>query len=95
MAYFDDEFYSMSIPEFPDYHVTSDGKIFNTRTGREMVLSPTMQGELSVGMMKKVFNADTGREEGIQLRRSAKVLVARAFVPGETDVFDTPILRWK
>lgn len=81
MMYFDDEFRSKSIPEFPDYHVSSDGRVFNTNTGRDMVLSPTMQGELTVGMMR----------DGIQYRRSVKVLVAQAFVNGQTTVFDTPI----
>jgi hypothetical protein len=46
-----------------------------------MVLSPTQQGELTVGLMK----------DGHQYRRSVKVLVAKAFVEGYTDVFDTPI----
>jgi hypothetical protein len=71
-----------TIPEFPNYDVTVDGRVFNSQTGREMTLSPTMQGELTVGLVK----------DGIQYRRSVKVLVARAFVDGETPIFNTPIL---
>lgn len=66
---------------FPSYEITNFGRVFNIRTGREMVLSPTHYDILTVGLMY----------EGRQYRRSVKVLVARAFVPGETDVFNTPI----
>lgn len=66
---------------FTRYEVTNYGRVFNLHTGREMILSPTQHGELTVGLM----------HEGEQYRRSVKVLVAKAFVPGETDIFDTPI----
>jgi hypothetical protein len=66
---------------FPTYEITNFGRVFNVRTGREMILSPTHYDILTVGLMY----------EGRQYRRSVKVLVARAFVPGETDVFNTPI----
>ena len=79
--YWDSENYAI-IPGFSTYCVTDDGKVFNVKTGREMVLSPTLQGDLSVGMMK----------EGIQYRRSVKVLVAEMFVDGQTPVFNTPML---
>ena len=46
-----------------------------------MILSPTIQGELTVGLMR----------EGTQYRRSVKVLVATAFVDGYSDIFNTPI----
>lgn len=46
-----------------------------------MVLSPTLDGILTVGL---VLN-------GKQYRRSVKVLVARAFVPGESEMMNTPI----
>lgn len=71
----------MTISEFPNYEISSSGRVFNRDTGREMVLSPTMQGDPTVGLVR----------DGIQYRRSVKVLVAEAFVPGQTDVFDTPI----
>lgn len=78
MAYFDVK----TIPDFPNYDVTSDGKVFNRLTGREMTLSPTIQGELTVGLVR----------DGKQYRRSVKVLVAQSFVEGETSIMNTPIL---
>jgi hypothetical protein len=47
-----------------------------------MALSPTLTGDLTVGLVR----------DGYQYRRSVKVLVARAFVFGETSIFNTPIL---
>jgi hypothetical protein len=69
------------IDEFPHYEITNHGRVFNTYTGREMKLSPTVNGDLTVGLVR----------ERIQYRRSMKGLVARAFIPGETDSFNTPI----
>lgn len=70
------------IRDFPTYEVTNYGRFFNVRTGREMKLSPTMNGDLTVGFMK----------DGHQFRFSAKGLVARTFVEGESEIFNTPIL---
>lgn len=72
-----------TIPDFPRYMVTSNGRVFNRKTGRELVLSPTASGELTVGMIGPGH---------YQCRRSVKVLVAEAFVKGRTDIFNTPIL---
>lgn len=69
------------IPEFPEYCVTIRGEVIKMGTGRVLTQSPTMAGELTVGLSAN----------GRQCRRSVKVLVARAFVEGETDIFDTPI----
>ena len=69
------------IEGFPNYEITNFGRVFNVKTGREMTLSPTMSGDLTVGLVR----------DGIQYRRSVKNLVARAFVPGETSIYDTPI----
>lgn len=80
--YFDPGVDSRVISEFPNYCITVDGRVFNLKTGREMVLHPTLQGEYSVGMMK----------DRVQYRRSVKVLVAEAFVEGQTEDFNTPIL---
>lgn len=66
---------------FTTYEITSLGRVFNINTGREMTLSPTQHGELTVGLTV----------DGVQYRRSVKVLVARTFVPGETKIFDTPV----
>lgn len=70
------------VPSFGRYAVSSFGRVRNTDSGRMMILSPTQFGELTVGMTK-------GRRE---YRRSVKVLVARAFVEGENEVDNTPIL---
>lgn len=68
------------IEEFPDYVINNYGCVMNSR-GQVMTHSPVQGGDLTVGLMLN----------GRQRRRSVKVLVARAFVPGETPVFDTPI----
>lgn len=70
------------IEHFSDYYVNEQGIIVNSITGREMVLSPTEHGDLTVGLMRN----------GVQYRRSVKGIVARTFVEGETELFDTPIL---
>lgn len=69
------------IPDFPRYSVSDQGNVRNDRTGRIMRLSMNQNGVLNVGMMHC----------GTQFHRSVPLLVANAFVPGGTDVFDTPI----
>ena len=70
------------IDRFPRYMVSNRGNFVNAETGRTMALSPNQFGDLTVGLML----------DGRQYRRSAKVLVARAFVLGEDEVFNTPML---
>jgi hypothetical protein len=72
------------IPEFPDYQIGDDGTVYSFRRGLFMTHSPTAHGEMTVGLTAP---------DGKQHRRSVKVLVARSFVDGEDEVFDTPILR--
>jgi hypothetical protein len=74
---------STYIDDFPTYGITNYGRVINFRTGRDMILSPTMHGDLTVGLTRG----------GHQYRYSVKVLVARAYVPGETDEFNTPIQK--
>jgi hypothetical protein len=71
------------IKGFENYEVTNYGEVINIHTYRVMKLSPTLLGELTVGLVK----------DGYQYRRSVKVLVANAFVPGRTETFDTPIQK--
>ena len=71
------------IPEFPLYLVSNRGEVVREMGGTPMVMSPTQYGDLTVGLMK----------DGRQYRRSVKTLVARAFVEGETELFDTPVLK--
>lgn len=73
---------SAQINGFENYEVTNHGRVFNIMTGREMVRSPTMNGDLTVGLVR----------DHKQHRYSVKGLVAREFVPGETEIFNTPIL---
>jgi hypothetical protein len=80
MTFIDME-YSKLIEDFPNYSITDTGRVFNNRNRREMVLSPTENGDLTVGLTR----------ESRQYRYSVKCLVARAFVEGESDLFNTPI----
>lgn len=73
-----------AVPDFDEYVISSDGRVINIKTDRELVFTPTQNGEYTVGMM--------GGYPRKQFRRSVKVLVAEAFVPGKTEEFDTPIL---
>lgn len=67
--------------EFPGYTISNLGRVLNSRN-MEMTHSLTQHGEHTVGLVKA----------GRQYRRSIKVLVAKAFVQGENNIFDTPIL---
>jgi NUMOD4 motif len=75
-----------NIEGFPRYQVSNYGRVYNRYTGRRMALSPTNFGILTVGLMR-----DDGDGYVRQYRRSVKRLVAEAFVPGQTEMFDTPI----
>jgi hypothetical protein len=78
---YETQVFSKPIPGFENYFVNTDGWVVNVNTGRLMALSPNLNGELMVGLMR----------EGKQYKRSVKVLVAEAFVDGKTDLFNTPI----
>lgn len=71
-----------AIPGFPDYMVGSHGKIYNHKRSTWPLYTPTQNGDLTVGLTY----------DGVQYRRSVKVLVAEAHVPGKSVEFDTPIL---
>lgn len=75
------------IPEFPRYEVSNLGRVYNIRTGREMQFTPTREGLLTVGMMLDNYDGYPNH----QCRRSVIRLVAEAFVPGETKLFNTPV----
>lgn len=68
------------IPGFPTYRISSFGRVLN-HLGIPMALVPNPEGIITVGLYA----------DHKQHRRSVKVLVARAFVPGETLMFNTPI----
>lgn len=69
------------IPDFPGYSVSDWGRIRSEKSGR--ILSPfeNQFGLVCIGMV----------QGGIQKHRSVPRLVAKAFMPNDSDVFDTPI----
>ncbi len=69
------------IKDFPEYKISSYGQIVNLSTGKLLRQSFTTQGALKVGLVVG----------GKQFTRSVKVLVAEAFVGGQSKTFDTPI----
>lgn len=70
------------IPQFPDYAVSTLGRVENIHTGRDMKISVNGRGIPIVGMM---FN-------GTQYKRSVPVLVAQAFLePPIHESFDSVI----
>ena len=71
----------MPIEDFPDYSVSSLGRIRADKTGRILALSETQFGLVQVGMM----------QNGRQKHRSVPLLVAKAFLPPSKSPFDTPI----
>lgn len=58
------------IPQFPDYSVSTLGRVVNQHTGRDMKISLNTRGIPIVGMM---FN-------GTQYKRSVPLMVAQAFL---------------
>jgi NUMOD4 motif len=71
-----------TIPEFPRYSVSDEGRVCNSKTGRIMRLESNQSHVVMVGLMG---------DDGIQYRRSVPLLVAKAFLPQELEAFDTPI----
>jgi hypothetical protein len=69
------------IEDFPDYSVSSQGRIRTNKSGRILHLTLNQYGLLQVGMMK----------DGVQRHRSVPLLVARAFIRQPPGPFDTPI----
>jgi len=69
------------LEEFPNYLVSNFGEVVNRRFNKSLSQSRTGQGTLKVGL----WQGDK------QVTRSVRVLVADSFVPGRTDIYDTPI----
>lgn len=70
------------IPGFSRYVISNMGMVMNVKTSRPLKPYLTPQGVVYVPMYD-----DTNE----QCTRSLKLLVAKEFVDGETDIFDTPI----
>ena len=71
------------IEEFPNYEVSNLGNFRKHSRNDGLTLSPTLYGDLTVGMTKC----------GRQYRYSAKGIVARVWVDGWTPIFNTPIQK--
>lgn len=69
------------VDEFQNYIVSTYGRVINSTTGRLVKPNYTTQGALKIALAK----------DGQRYTRSLKVLVATAFVNGESATFDTPI----
>lgn len=77
------------IPDFPRYEVSNLGRVANRETDLLLTPNKTLQGDLKVGLYSY---PETIEDIPQQKTRLVKVLVANAFVPGRTELFDTPIL---
>lgn len=71
------------IPEFPDYSVSTEGRVRSDRSNRIMALTHNQFGNLKVALF----------QDGRQYNRSVALLVASAFVEPypRRPHFDTPI----
>jgi hypothetical protein len=69
------------IENFPEYSVSSYGRIRSSKTDQILLLNKNQYGVLQVGLMK----------DGIQRHRSVPLLIAKAFIPQPRGAFDTPI----
>lgn len=61
-----------AVPDFPQYLVSDQGRVVNTKTEQQVAISKNQQG------ISMVFLRDADRQ---QFTRSVAVLVAHAFVP--------------
>jgi NUMOD4 motif len=71
------------IEGFSRYEISNQGEIVNVYTGRPMKYRMNGNGSLMV---------DLTRDDG-QYTRSVRYLVAKTFVKGRNDIFNTPILK--
>jgi NUMOD4 motif len=75
------EEYWKQIENFPDYSVSSYGRIRREDWNKVLALNENQYGLVQVGMMR----------DGIQYHRSVPLLVAKAFILQPSGAFDTPI----
>ena len=69
------------LEDFPMYKISDLGNIVNDTNGRLVATSLTKQGAVKVGL----------QHAGKQYTRGVAVLVAKVFVPGADEHFNTPI----
>lgn len=77
------EWVSLETLGFPGYEICDEGMVRNERTERILKTSTNQEGIVRVGLMKRDINR--------QVNASLVRLVARAFVSGRSQQFDTPI----
>lgn len=73
----------VAIQGFPNYSVSDHGRVISHRRGREMSGTPNQWGVYSVGLT----------EDGVIVRIPIKNLVARHFVDGESEIFNSAVLK--
>lgn len=81
-----------SIAEFPIYEISNLGRVVNVQSDFLIKPTKTLQGDLKVGLCPSVMGDNQILIGGPQKTRMLKLLVARTFVPGEDEEFNTPIL---
>lgn len=71
----------VQIDAFPNYSISSEGRVRNDNFNRLVSISRTQQGASKVGLV----------HDKKQYTRAVNVLVAEVFVRGFSDIFNTPI----
>ena len=66
---------------FPNYMISTHGRVRNIKHGRLVKMSLTKQGAVKVSLYS----------ENARVTKSVKVLVAETFLPGRTEQFDTAL----
>lgn len=70
------------LEEFPDYAISSMGEVHNIKTGMPRRTSVNQQGIVKISLYQ---------DGKYLITRSVAVMVAEAFVEGQTEFFNTPI----
>ncbi len=70
------------LDEFPNYSISSEGRVRNDYYRRLLKISVTRDGTPKVNLSNTIGRYDT---------RAVRTLVAHMFVPNETETFNTPI----
>ena len=74
---------AVQIDEFPQYLINPEGRVWNSRTGKEVQPGMTKTGLVKINLYR----------DKVLYTRSLPLLVARAFLPNDRnpEVFNTPI----
>jgi hypothetical protein len=69
------------LEQFPDFLLSNEGVLYNSKTKKERSYQYNQQGIACVSLRD---------ESGRQHTKGIAVMVADAFLPGKTDIFNTP-----